>query len=282
MGQIAITGGKGGTGKSTFSLLLASRLSSQGNRVVLFDADVECPNDHLLLDIQLENREAIHQSYPDISADICTRCGKCVESCRFNALYQIGGLPSLVKDLCAGCGVCWNVCPVGAISVKKEECGESYVNKVSDNLWLVTGRSLVGVEETGGIVRDAKKRAEALARKVRADYLLIDTAAGTHCSVINALLGSEKAYIVTEPTPLGAHDTRIMLKLLDVLKIPRSLVLNKAGVGDNHLIEKLAVENNLTVEYTIPYSEDLIRAYSSSSILEKTSLLTNAEGGKKK
>ncbi len=47
--KIAITGGKGGTGKSTFSVLLANKLIKQGHRVALVDVDVECPNDYLLL-----------------------------------------------------------------------------------------------------------------------------------------------------------------------------------------------------------------------------------------
>ena len=50
---VASTGGKGGTGKSTFAVLLALKLSNQGRRVLLCDCDVECPNDHLLLGKEL-------------------------------------------------------------------------------------------------------------------------------------------------------------------------------------------------------------------------------------
>ena len=53
MKTIGITGGKGGTGKSTIATALAYHLSKK-SRVLLVDADVDCPNDHLLLSIERE------------------------------------------------------------------------------------------------------------------------------------------------------------------------------------------------------------------------------------
>ena len=49
--KIAITGGKGGTGKSTIATSLASFLS-KNNKVLLIDADVDCPGDDLLLNLK--------------------------------------------------------------------------------------------------------------------------------------------------------------------------------------------------------------------------------------
>ena len=48
---IGVTGGKGGTGKSTVATALAVELA-KNSKVLLVDADVECPNDHLLLNIE--------------------------------------------------------------------------------------------------------------------------------------------------------------------------------------------------------------------------------------
>jgi MinD superfamily P-loop ATPase len=262
MQQIAITGGKGGTGKSSFAILLALKLSREGKRVVLCDADVECPNDYLILGTKQNSPEAIYQDYPEIDADKCTRCGKCVESCRFNAMFRVGDEPQVVKNLCCGCGLCWAICPAGAISVKREPCGASFVDAVSERLWLVTGRSLPGIEETGPIVRDTKARALELAEKVGADFLLVDTAAGTHCSVINALIGSELAYLVAEPTPLGVHDSGIMLDLLKIIGIPSEIVLNKSGIARDELIEGMAKTREVKIAYRVPYSEELVKAYS--------------------
>ena len=48
---IAVTGGKGGTGKSTVATALAYQLA-KNNKVLLVDLDVDCPNDHLLLGLK--------------------------------------------------------------------------------------------------------------------------------------------------------------------------------------------------------------------------------------
>ena len=40
--KIAVTGGKGGTGKSTVTVLMANKLIKEGKKVILCDCDVEC------------------------------------------------------------------------------------------------------------------------------------------------------------------------------------------------------------------------------------------------
>ncbi len=267
MKRIAITGGKGGTGKSTFAVLLAYKLVKEGKKVLLCDVDVECPNDHLILGQELKNPTPIYQKIPVISQEKCRKCGLCVRECRFNALFQVPGkVPGVVENLCCGCGLCWSVCPHGAISTADKECGKSYEMEIEKNLRMVTGLSLAGIEETGPIVRDTKVNAEKAAREMGADYLLVDTAAGTHCDVINALLSSDKAYVVTEPTILGEHDSELILELLDVLKIPKEIVLNKAGVSGREGIDRVAGKFNTEVSFEIPYSEELVRAYSSGNL----------------
>ncbi|MCK4336278.1 MAG: P-loop NTPase [Candidatus Aenigmarchaeota archaeon] len=262
MKRIAITGGKGGTGKSTFAVLLAYKLLKEGKKVVLCDADVECPNDHLILGKGLEFPEPVYQKIPVIDPGECRKCGLCVRECRFNALFQLPGKPpSVVENLCCGCGLCWTICPHGAISKRNKECGKSYETRIEKDFWLVTGLSSAGVEETGPIVRDTKIRAEEVAKKVGADYLLVDTAAGTHCDVINALMRNEKAYVVTEPTILGEHDSELILKLLDVIGIPKEIVLNKAGVASKKGVEKVAEKFETKISFEIPYSEELVKAY---------------------
>jgi len=263
MRLIASTGGKGGTGKSTFAILSALKFSNQGKRVLLCDCDVECPNDHLLLGIELNKPEPIYQDFPDFDAEKCISCGRCSKVCRENAILWIEGKPPIFfEDLCNGCGACWIVCPQNAIGTKKKIIGKSFETKINENLWLLTGISEPGVAETGPVVKEVKKRALKLASKIDAEVLIVDTAPGTHCNVIQALLGCERAYIVTEPTPLGAHDAALILELLKTMGMPGEMVLNKADVGDQSVIKKIAEKYGVSITIKIPYSEQLIRAYS--------------------
>jgi len=260
---IASTGGKGGTGKSTFAILSALKFSNQGKRVLLCDCDVECPNDHMLLGKELYEPEPIYQKFPDLDAEKCVSCGTCSKVCKENAIFWVKGkTPIFFEDLCSGCGACWIVCPQDAIRTKRRIIGKTFKTKVADNLWLLTGMSEPGVTETGPVVKEAKKRALKLAGKIGAEVLIVDTAPGTHCNVIQALLGCERAYIVTEPTPLGAHDAALILELLKIMDIPSEIVLNKADVGDPDIIKKIAEEYGVDITIKIPYSERLIRAYS--------------------
>ena len=134
-------------------------------------------------------------------------------------------------------------------------------HQVSDNFWLITGRSRAGITETGPIVREVKDKAIKFAKEKNVDYLIIDTAPGTHCSVIQALLNCDKIYAVTEPTPLGSHDLGLILELAKRLDIPTEVILNKSDVGSKEKTEKIAKKFNTKISVEIPYSEKLVKAY---------------------
>ena len=264
MKTIAVTGGKGGTGKSTVSVLLANRFRNEGKSVALCDCDVECPNDYLLLGGKLgEKEEEVFARFPKLVREKCTKCGLCARNCRSNAIFQPKGeFPIILPELCSGCGLCWNLCPSRAIEVEKKVVGEVFENKIADKFFLVTGRSVGVVEETGPVVTEVRKYAEKLAAKIGADYLLLDTAVGLHCSVIRALVGVDLAYCVTEPTPLGAHDLELILRLLEKLEVPAKIILNQADLGNRRPIDKIAGEFGVKIEYEIPCSRELVEAYS--------------------
>ena len=278
--KIAITGGKGGTGKSTFSILLASNLAKKGKRVVLCDCDVECPNDYLLLGEKLGKfKKNVFAEFPKLDKRKCRKCGICVEKCPNNAIFQAPGeYPIFLRDLCASCGLCWNICPYGAIKPKEEKIGRIYLNKISSqsrlanpkprSFWLVTGLAKEGLEETGPIVRESKEFALSLTEKIKADYLLLDTAAGTHCPVINALLETDFAFVVTEPTPMGAYDLNLIMELCEKLKVPVEVILNQANLGQRKEVEKVVRKFGGKIVGEIPYSEEIVRAYSQGKLSE--------------
>ena len=85
MVKIAITGGKGGTGKSMVATSLAVELARKG-KTVLADVDVECPNDHLLLSARRKKVRKIYQPIPKWDFKKCTKCGMCYDACKFDAI----------------------------------------------------------------------------------------------------------------------------------------------------------------------------------------------------
>ncbi len=274
--KIGITGGKGGTGKSTFAIILASRLIHLGKKVILCDCDVECPNDYLILGEKLIGPvKNTFAEFPVLVKEKCTKCGLCVKTCRQNAIFQprdkSGNLdyPVFIKDLCSGCGACWSVCPFGAIKTRKEKNGQIYINKIKDNFRLITGLANPGLEETGPIVAETKKFALDFAIKQKADYIIFDTAAGTHCPVVSALIGVDIAYCVTEPTPMGAYDLKLILKLCRELKIPAKIILNQSNLGNKKLIWDVSREFSIEIKEEIPYSRKIAEAYSRGALIEE-------------
>ena len=271
---VASTGVKGGVGKSTFAILLAFKMLKQRKKVVLCDCDVECPNDYLILNQRLKNPKPIYQEFPELNEEKCKKCGLCSRVCRGHAIFWVeNNYPKFILDLCTSCGACWIACQNKAINRKKEVVGRSFVNKIEDNFWLITGKSKAGISETGPIVKEVKERAIKFAEKINADYLIIDTSPGAHCNVIQALLNCDKIYAVTEPTPLGAYDLEVILELTKKLDIPTEIVLNKADVGDRREIEKIARKFKVKISIEIPYSEELIKAYCAGDLKRVVNLI---------
>jgi len=269
---IAITGGKGGTGKSTVAVLMANNFVKKDKKVVLVDCDVECPNDYLLLGQKLKKpQEKIYAEFPILDKTKCKKCGLCVSTCRSNAVFQAPGKhPIFIKDLCSACGACWIVCPHKAIQSKKEEVGQVFLNKVKKDYWLVTGIAKPCLEETGPVVTQTKKFVSNLAKKIKPDFILFDTAAGTHCPVISALLDCDLAYAVTEPTPMGAYDLNLILDLCRKLGVSAKIVLNQADLGAKTKIETIAKEFKTEIKKEIPYSKKIVEAYSEGNLLNIT------------
>jgi MinD superfamily P-loop ATPase len=265
---IAVTGGKGGVGKSTVAVWLFDKWLNQDKRAILLDADVECPNDHLLLGKTLDDKvREVFAHFPVFDKQKCQKCGLCVDKCRFHALFQPkDGYPVLIEDLCSGCGLCWHLCPYNAISQKKQVIGEVFEKKITSRGWLIAGRAKEVVDETGPVVRACREYVSQRVRQTKAEVVLIDTAPGIHCSVIQALWQVDLAYVVTEPTPLGAHDLKLILKLAQELGIKTKVVLNQADLGKKQLITKVLADFDLKIDLEISYSKKLAQKYSKGKL----------------
>lgn len=274
MKKIAVTGGKGGTGKSTVATSLANEMKKYGS-VLLVDADVDCPNDHLILNIAREKVKDVENMIPEIDQDRCTKCGICSEVCRENAIVQVKDkYPFVVPDQCTGCKSCEIACPVDAISESKQIIGS--VLEGTGDVDLISGEMKPGIEESSLIVNSLKDYLEEIESGY--DYVIIDTAAGTHCPVIAALSGVDLAIAVTEPTPLGDHDLDLILRLLSDLRINSKVVVNRSDISKKGQVEQTTESHEAALIGQIPYSKEIESKYSKGEPIDHPTINKIARG----
>ncbi|MEA3429937.1 MAG: ATP-binding protein [Nanoarchaeota archaeon] len=270
---IAITGGKGGTGKSTVATALAYELS-KSSKVLLVDADVDCPNDHLLLNIERKQLKNVFQRIPEFDMDKCSKCGKCGAVCRTKAIISLKDKePIFLSEQCNGCGSCKIVCPDDAISWNEKEIGKIYIGK-RDNLSLLSGELKSNQPVSEFIVNHLNEEIEKHDQEY--DYIIVDTAAGTHCPVIAAFEKADQIIAVTEPTPLGAHDLEVILEVLNKIKKQGTIIVNRSDIGDINKIKEVSLKHSAKIVFEIPYSKDIVDAYSKGEpifILNITSMV---------
>ena len=265
--MIGVTGGKGGTGKSTIATSLAYYLS-QNHKVLLVDADVDCPNDHLLLKPSLIRKKEVLSFIPNFDLEKCTYCGLCSQNCREHAIIVVKQSRKLLffPEQCNGCKTCLFVCPEKAISTGKQVVGEIRDYKVTKNLMLKSGFLKPGVEETSIVVSELMK--DVMTEKDNYDFVIVDTAAGTHCNVTKALYYVDKVLLVTEPTPLGLNDLKLIIKVIKEMNKFEDvkIVINKAGLSDEYedKITQFGEDNNIKVLSRISYNREIIEKYVSS------------------
>ena len=263
--KIALASGKGGTGKTTIATNLATLLARSGEAVTFLDCDVEEPNDIIFLpDAEKLSTTPIFQQIPKIDTTKCTYCRACADYCEFNAIVVIPPIKftEVNASLCHSCGACLVACQHNAIIEQPHEIGSvsKFIN--SNGAVVVEGRLKVGSAMQSMLIKEVKRCV------VEADDIIIyDAPPGTSCPVVETLSDTDYVILVTEPTPFGLHDLRLMVELLKDVQIPFGVVVNKAGLGDNSLYEYLLLEG-IEILGELPFSRPFASAYATGSVFE--------------
>jgi len=259
---ICVTGGKGGTGKSTIAVNLAIFFTLLGKKVLLADCDVDAPNIAILLNVNLGSREEVHQFVPQFNLDKCIKCGRCAEVCRSHAILHVkNSFPIFFKSLCTGCEACKLVCKSQAIEEGYKVIGWTSIGSAY-NIDIVSGELKLKEAESAAVVIAVKERIQKMLNTNKYDLVIIDTAPGAHCDVARSMIGSDIALAVTEPTPFGAHDLDLILKLAERINVKMKVVLNRSNLLENHdVIEEICKKHSTDIIAKIPLDDHILRSY---------------------
>jgi MinD superfamily P-loop ATPase len=263
MKTITILSGKGGVGKSSISASLAF-LISQKSKIVAADCDVDAANLALLFGLnKLIKNEKISTNTKAFVNNKAKKCKNIVKNCAFSAISwnEKKQLPEINKFLCEGCGVCKILCPDG-IRMEKVENAIIGEGQTAYGFSIVSGQLEMGESGSGKTVTVVKKRAQELAKKQKAEYLIVDSAPGIGCPVIASVQGSDYILAVTEPTPTAFRALQRVLKVVEHFGIDYGIIINKSDLNKKFVgkIEKFAKEKKVPIIAKIPFDKSFIQA----------------------
>ncbi len=255
---IAVSSGKGGTGKTTVATNLAVTASRAGRTVGYLDCDVEEPNGALFLKPQVSETRPVNVSIPKLDPDKCNGCGQCGKICQYSAIIAMNKQVLIFPELCHGCAGCWLVCPTGAITESHRQTGQLELG-LAGGVHCVGGLLNIGEAMSPPVIAAVKDAAPDV------EFLVIDSPPGTSCPVIESVRGSDFVLLVTEPTPFGLNDLKLAVEMVRALKLPLAVVINRADVGDGQT-RRYCQHQRIDVLAEIPDDRQVAEAYSRGEI----------------
>jgi MinD superfamily P-loop ATPase len=259
MKQITVISGKGGTGKTT---LVASFAALAENKVIA-DCDVDAPDLHLLLHPEIIKKEEFKGlKVAVMDKTLCTECGICEETCRFNAIVLAEESGYAVNPArCEGCGACVFSCPQEALTLKERVSGYAFVSKTNYGT-MAHAQLNIAEEASGKLVTVVRNHAQQVAENESCELILIDGAPGIGCPVIASLTGVDLALVVTEPTMSGLHDLERILDVARHFGIDSIVCINKYDINEENSkrITEFCRQRGIEVVGNIPYDSVVTEA----------------------
>jgi MinD superfamily P-loop ATPase len=251
--QVAIVSGKGGTGKSC----VASALALASGNCVFVDADVDCPNQHLLFKGRQMQRKWFSASKIAVIGNNRPGNRDYGAACEFRAIARKGDRLAVLETRCEGCGACSVAFPELDIRLAERKSGETMITETK-LFPLVHGRLVPGMAGSGKVVFELKRMARGIASRQGLEDILIDAPAGIGCPVISALAGCDHAIGVVEPTPASISNLERALDMARHFDIPFLVVMNKQGISKSNERE-IARRYGRRLVASIPYDEEVPR-----------------------
>ncbi len=259
--KITIASGKGGTGKTTLALSLASYFAKELKLSThLVDCDVDAANAHLFMSKEPDRSENAYVKKASVNEDICDGQGLCATSCKYNAITVLLNKPLIFEELCHSCGACEYVCPNHAMSLKPKAIGKFHFIDKDQPFKLSWGELNIGEVQAPEIIRQLKNMPN------EETITIYDASPGAGCPVRETMLGSDLVLLVTEPTPFGLNDLKMAAALAAQIKIPTAIIVNRSR-GEQDIITEFSRESGVPIIGRIPFDKRYARSCSEGKIL---------------
>jgi MinD superfamily P-loop ATPase len=257
--KIAISSGKGGTGKTFVSTNISYVLNEQGKKVTYLDCDVEEPNGHLFLKPCIYKTEDINFLSPaGVDNEKCIKCGECVKACKYNAIALVKEKILFFKNLCHICGACQLVCPTGSIIEKERKIGIINHGK-SANIDFHYG--LLETGEGGMTPRLIKKVKEYIGDEIT----ILDSPPGTSCPVVETVKNADLCILITDPTPFGINDLKLAVDICREMDQEPVIIVNRAEYLNDDL-KNYCNQEQLEIIAEIPDDRKIAECYSTGDL----------------
>ena len=261
--KIAITSGKGGSGK-TFAATCLAKVLSRRQTVDYIDCDVEGANAYLFIKPEdIEEQPQLSNCITSVDMDKCVLCGKCGSICFMNAIVVGKENVMVFEELCRYCGACEVVCNQQAMVKGTRQIGKTF-SGTSGNINIKWAELATG---SGGMTT---KLIDELKSNINDGITILDSPPGTSCPSVHTVQEADITIIVCDPTVFSVHDMKLSVGMCRSMGIEPLILINRAELGDLKALTEWCDQENLEILVTLPDSREIAEKYSRGEIAVDT------------